>query len=36
MSIDYREQVVISSIKLDVKFFIYQVHPKKRENLGRT
>ena len=33
MSIDYKEQVVITSIKLDMQCSMCQVPPNKRENL---
>lgn len=36
MSIDYKEQVVIISIKLDIQYFICQISLKKCENLYKT
>ena len=36
MNVDYKEQVVITSIKSGMQCFICQVSSKKRENLCKT
>ena len=36
ISIDYKKQVMIIGIKLEMQYFIYQVPHKKRENLCKT
>lgn len=36
MSIDYKEQVMITDIKLGMQWSMYQVPPEKCENLCKT